>query len=253
MSIASGSSGNCYWVESHGVNLLIDLGVRFKHIHRNLMGQNVSKINAVLVTHAHSDHINEGSKVSLKNFDCPVYMTTGTFSECRDKLCGISNILHFESGDEFKLEHITIESYKTSHDALDSVIYLFDDGESRLGIITDLGIISDDIEKAISTLDVLYMEANYDKTILFSEQCQYPIFLKERIDGVEGHLSNEDSAKALSENYSDSLKYLVLSHISNGSNSEALAMTEFTKAFGNEFPFEIMVAPREKAGSLITL
>lgn len=226
MSIASGSSGNCIYVGTESTHILIDAGISKKKVLEGLNQLNLKAedIDAVLITHEHDDHIG-GLGVLERHRAIPVYGTGGTI----DAISGYSklgkmpdNVLNkFVSGASFKIGDIEIDTTAISHDAAEPVAYTFSSGNSRAGIITDLGVYTDDIISKFSGLDTIFIESNHDINMLMAGP--YPYVLKQRILGHRGHLSNEDCGRLLGQLLNDRTENVFLSHLSKENNFPELA------------------------------
>lgn len=195
-SLASGSSGNCYVVGTEDTVLLVDAGLSGKQIKERLadLDQDINNVNAVLITHEHSDHIKGLSALSKLNR--LIFASEKTFEalnlELDSDLCQ-----SFNPGEQFEIGDILVSTFKTSHDAADPVGYCFESEGKAICIVTDTGYVSEEIKSFISKADILVLEANHDENVL--KMGRYPWFLKQRILSDEGHLSNEAAATALAE------------------------------------------------------
>lgn len=259
-SIASGSSGNCIYIGTEATHLLVDVGISGKKTVEGLnqLGLAGSDIDGILVTHEHSDHIN-GLGVMCRKFGIPVYGTKGTISAIR-KASSLGKIedslFHVVNADEkFILKDITVNPMKISHDATEPVAYRFQYGTKRMAVATDLGIYNDYTVECLKGMDVLLLEANHDINML--QVGPYPYYLKQRILGNRGHLSNELSGKLLSRLLHDNLKSVILGHLSKENNLAELAYEtvrlEISMADNPYKPddFPIYVASRSEISRLV--
>lgn len=259
-SIASGSSGNCVYVGSEATHLLMDVGISGKRIETgvNELGLSVRDIDGIFITHEHADHI-AGLGVIARKYRIPVYATKGTIEAIKNsKSVGKieEELLHTIVPDEqCTIKDLTLYPIRTSHDAADPVAYRIDHGKKRAGLITDLGCYTDYTVECLKGLDVLYLEANHDVHML--QVGPYPYYLKQRILGERGHLSNETAGKLLSRLLHDNMKSIVLAHLSKENNMPELAYESVrvevtvsdTKYSGNDFP--VVVAKRDKVSEAI--
>ena len=257
-SLASGSSGNCYLVRSEKTALLIDAGISAKQITERLkvFGLGVRDISAVLVTHEHSDHI-KGLGTLAKNKDLNIYATAKTFRGCEIDF-GEAKLVSFDAGQSFNIGDIEVSSFSVSHDAADPVGYYFQKDDAKLSIVTDTGKITEQIKTAIRNANILVMESNHDESIL--KMGRYPWFLKQRILGDKGHLSNEAASEALAEIFSQEKnqdllkqKIVLLAHLSKENNFPEMAimtMQNTLQASGLIINREVIVEalPRTQAG-----
>lgn len=225
-SISSGSSGNCTFVGSKNTKLLIDAGISGKKIENGLNSIDVhpEDIEGILVTHEHADHI-MGLGVLARRYNTPIYGTAETINAIlRMKNIGriAEELLHYVVPDEpFQINDITVEPFSTSHDASNPVCYTFQSDGHKVGMATDLGKYDDYIISKLSGSEILLLEANHDINMLMVGG--YPYYLKQRILGDRGHLSNDYSAKLLCKLLHDKLKHITLAHLSKENNYEELA------------------------------
>lgn len=261
-SITSGSSGNCIYVGSSDTHLIIDAGISGKRIENGLneIGLKTSDMNGILITHEHSDHIG-GLGVLARRYGIPIFATKGTIKAISNtrSVGEIPRELFREikSDLEFEINDLTIHPFAVSHDAAEPVAYTISRGEKRIGVATDLGKFDDYTVDNLQDLDVLLLEANHDINML--QVGSYPYYLKQRILGERGHLSNELSGKLLGRLLCDKLKAVMLGHLSKENNYEELAYEtvrlEITMGNTSYKPgdFPITVARRDKVSPLIAV
>ena len=225
-SIASGSSGNCTFVGSTQTKLLVDAGISGKRIENGLNSIEVSPqdIQGVLITHEHADHI-QGVGVLARRYRTPIYGTAETINSIL-KINSIGRIpeelLHYVVPDQaFQINDITVEPFSTSHDASNPVCYTFQADGHKIGMATDLGKYDDYIIGKLAGAEILLLEANHDVNMLMVGG--YPYYLKQRILGDRGHLSNENSARLICKLFHEKLKHITLAHLSQENNYEELA------------------------------
>ncbi len=207
-SIASGSSGNCIYVGSGATHLLVDIGISGKRTESGLndLGITAGDLDGILLTHEHADHIS-GLGVIARKYGVPIYATPGTIRairECRN-VGEIDETLFHEVKEDVKLviKDLTINPMRISHDAAQPVAYRIAYGSKKVGICTDLGIYNDYTVECLKGMDALLLEANHDVNML--QVGSYPYYLKQRIMGDKGHLSNENSGRLLSRVIHDKL------------------------------------------------
>ncbi len=250
ISLQSGSNGNCLYVESRGIRLLVDAGISARQAEDRLLarGREIRGIDALLISHDHTDHTRSMGTFQRK-FSLPVYITEKTLSAVRHRtrLGKVSDIQSFIAGDSIQLAHVTVETLPTPHDGVDGVGFVIDDGERRLGVLTDLGHVFDGLSDVLKTLDAIVIESNYDPAML--ERGGYPEHLKQRIRGPGGHLSNRESAELLSSLSAGSLQWACLAHLSEKNNAPELAIQTHRKLCGNELM--LYVASRYQASECI--
>ncbi len=225
-SIASGSSGNCIYVGSEATHLLVDVGISGKRTESGLnsLGLTGKDLDGILITHEHADHIN-GLGVMARKYEIPIYATRGTIEAIL--ACGTlgklePSLFHEIREDEkFTLKDLTVNPMKISHDAAQPVAYRIAYGGKRVGICTDLGIYNDYTVECLKGMDAVLLEANHDVKML--QVGPYPYYLKPRILGERGHLSNENSGRLLGRILHDKLQAIVLGHLSKENNLPELA------------------------------
>ena len=226
LSIASGSSGNCIYMGEGDTHILIDGGVSCKRITEGLksLGIKPSELSAVCVTHEHSDHVC-GLPVFLKKNHIPVYSARETLEKLKAQgILGESEegLLHSVEPDRpFTVGEMNILPIAISHDAARPLAYRVNCGKKSAAVMTDLGYYSPYIVERMQNLDAVLLESNHDLHML--EAGPYPYYLKQRIMGERGHLSNECAGRLLNEILHDKMKYVMLGHISKENNYDELA------------------------------
>jgi phosphoribosyl 1,2-cyclic phosphodiesterase len=251
ISLQSGSNGNCIYVETGRVKLLFDAGISGSQARRRLAlrGRDIAAVNAVLISHDHADH-SRCMGIFHRKFGLPVYVTDKTYrASCRYKLGEIADLRHFTAGERLRFGQVTVETIPTPHDAEDGVVFVIDDGRHRLGILTDLGHVFSGLEAIVGSLDAVLLESNYDPDMLADSF--YPDWLKRRIAGPRGHISNFEAAEALKSNASGRMKWACLAHLSHDNNTPDLAIGTHRRALGRRMP--IFVATRYEAGNVMEL
>lgn len=218
--LASGSKGNCTYIETEQTKSLIDVGMSNLYIENRLidLGINPDTIQNIFITHTHVDHI-AGLKVFLKKHHPTVFLTMKMYEELRQTVT-------FENyqiiDDDVVIQDTVVSNFKTSHDTEDSVGYIFTNKDKSLVYVTDTGYIQDKNLKKIINKDIYIMESNHDVKLLMDNP-HYPYQTKQRILSDRGHLSNKDSAYYLSNVVGDKTKYIVLAHLSEQNNTPDLA------------------------------
>lgn len=216
-SIASGSNGNCYYVANNDDAVLVDIGINTKHVEIRMarLGINPQSIKAIFITHEHTDHI-RGLSVFCKRYQIPVYLTEGTYKG--SKLHLPDHLIHLIAADESTavgtLNVVGIPKY---HDAKEPCSFMVTDGQYNIAILTDLGQGCDHVKKVIADADVLLLESNYDEEMLHTGRYSY--YLKNRISGGLGHISNGIALQLFLEHRTDRLKHLILGHLSGQNNT----------------------------------
>lgn len=261
-SIASGSSGNCIYVGTDATHLLVDVGISCKRTVEGLnqLGLTGKDIDGILITHEHIDHI-QGLGVMSRKFGIPIYATPGTIQGIKNtKTLGAidEGLFHEIAADEkMILKDIVVNPMKISHDAAQPVAYRFHYGKHKMAVVTDLGTYDDYTIESLRGVEAMVLEANHDINML--QVGPYPYYLKQRILGNRGHLSNESSGKLLSALMHDGLKAVCLGHLSKENNLAELAYEtvrlEITMAENGYKPddFPIYVANRSEISEIVDI
>ncbi|HIQ75683.1 MAG TPA: MBL fold metallo-hydrolase [Candidatus Cottocaccamicrobium excrementipullorum] len=262
VSIASGSSGNCIYVGSERTHVLIDAGISNKRIEQGLneIGLKAGELDGILITHEHSDHI-KGLGVLARKHKIPIYSTAETLEEIAAKASlgqypkelfrPILPDVDFVVGD------LEIKPFRIDHDAANPVAYRVQNGRKSVAVATDMGHYDQYIVNHLQGLDALLLESNHDVRML--ETGPYPYYLKRRILGDHGHLSNETCGRLLNCILHDNLKKILLGHLSKENNYEELAYeTVRLEITQGETPyqagdFSIAVAGRDRMSEIITV
>ncbi|MCP4951200.1 MAG: MBL fold metallo-hydrolase [Proteobacteria bacterium] len=252
ISLQSGSNGNCFYVETEKIRLLIDAGISGKAAQQRLAehGRDIRDVDALFVTHDHSDH-SRCIGVFQRKFGMPIYTTQKTLAAIQQsgKVGTLSEVRFFEAGDVCALGDVHVHSIPTPHDSADGVAFVVDDGRSRVGILTDLGHVFDGLKEVLQTLDGVVLESNYDEQML--ESGPYPHHLKRRIRGIGGHISNREAAKLLNECCAKRLRWACLCHLSHENNSPEIALRTHQAALQKSI--ELYVARRDACSAVMEL
>ncbi len=238
-SLNSGSNGNCYYVGNDSEAILVDAGISCREIEKRMkrLGLQMEKVKAVFVSHEHSDHI-KGLPVLVKKYQLAVYITPGTMRH---------GGLHFEetllknfvAHQPVTIGRLSITAFPKFHDASDPYSFVVSHNNICVGVFTDIGAPCQHLVKYFNQCHAAFLEANYDDEMLDSGS--YPIFLKNRIRGGMGHLSNRQSLALFTTHRSAFLSHLLLSHLSKNNNSPQLVQDLFSAHAGNT---KIVVASR---------
>ncbi len=259
-SIASGSSGNCIYIGSEKTNLLVDAGISAKRIENGLNGLEIhpDTIQGILITHEHSDHVS-GLGILARRYHIPIYATYETAAAIMQiKSLGEipEGLFHYINPDEsFLIQDIEVEPFSTSHDASNPVCYTLNSGNHKIGFATDLGTYDDYIVSKLEESEILFIEANHDVNMLMVGK--YPYYLKQRILGLRGHLSNDTSAELICRLMNQKLKHIFLAHLSKENNYEELAYetvySELLSKGCNTGGFHLSVAHREQPSQMVMI
>jgi phosphoribosyl 1,2-cyclic phosphodiesterase len=249
ISLQSGSNGNCVYVEADGVKLLFDAGISGVQVKERLAqhSRDVAAVDAVLISHDHVDH-SRSMGILNRKFRLPIYATAETYRAAnRYRLGEIDDLRHFRSGETLRFGNVVVETIPTPHDAEDGVVFVVDDGERRLGILTDLGHVFNGLGDVIASLDAVLLESNFDPEMLANGP--YPAWLKQRVAGPAGHISNIEAAELLLASASKRMKWACLGHLSHDNNTPKLALVTHRKILGDRLP--VCVATRYEASGVM--
>ena len=220
-SLGSGSRGNALLVEAGTTRLLIDAGFGPREMSRRLerLGVAADAVDAVLVTHEHSDHIG-GVFACARRFDWAVLLTHGTLAACRNDGVAVRTTI-IDSHESLSVGDICVHPFPVPHDAREPVQFVLADGDRRLAVLTDAGHVTPHMVAMLDDCNALVLECNHDARML--AQGSYPQALKRRIGGLWGHLDNAAAASLLSRIRRSSLRHVVAAHLSEENNCPALA------------------------------
>ncbi|HIT24717.1 MAG TPA: MBL fold metallo-hydrolase [Candidatus Enterenecus avicola] len=247
-TVASGSSGNCSVITDGSTHILIDAGVSARRITTGLkqLGLEPGALSAVLITHEHSDHIS-GIPVLCRQLGVELYTAEETAREiCRKNPELQPRFRVFEPGERFALRDLVVGTFPVSHDCVSPVGYTVTQGERKLTFCTDLGVVTQPVLEAVQGASTLVAEFNYDPEMLRTGP--YPAYLKSRIAGQRGHLSNQVGAKLTRWAVERGTRQVVLAHLSKENNLPATAQRAAQESMpeGMEH-IALRVAPRSEA------
>ncbi len=219
-SLNSGSNGNCYYVGNEREAILVDAGISCRETEKRMtrLGLSMSKVRAIFISHEHGDHI-RGLTVMAKKYQLPVYITPGTFTN--SKLDLPAHLIHnFSSHDIVSIGTLKITCFPKIHDAAEPHSFMVSCGEINVGVFTDLGVVCEQLSLHFQQCHAAFLEANYDEELLNTGG--YPYFLKKRISGGMGHLSNTQALELFTKCRHANLSHLLLSHLSKDNNDPEL-------------------------------
>lgn len=244
--LASGSKGNCTYIETNDTKTLIDVGMSNLYIEKKLisLGINPDDINNIFITHTHVDHV-AGLKVFIKKHHPTVYLTAKMYEELKNDIIDYVII-----EDKVVVSDLTVDYFKTSHDAPDSVGYIFKSGDKEFVYVTDTGYINFKSLKRITNKDFYTFESNHDIELLMNNS-NYPYHIKQRILGDKGHLSNIQCAEYLKKIVGNKTKYIVLAHLSEQNNNPVLALNNVKDKLDSNI--KILVANQNESTELIEI
>lgn len=220
--LASGSKGNSLFVESGDTKLLVDAGLSCRETIARLenLGVSGSDLHGIIVTHEHNDHI-RGAGTIARKYKVPVFLSYAAAKEMSAHFRG-AELVEFESGCSFTFRDVELDPFPITHDSADPVGFVIQSNEARIGIATDLGIVTRLVRDKLQNCRVLVLESNHDERMLADGP--YPWHLKQRIKSRHGHLSNRESVELLSDLLHAGLEGVFLAHLSEINNHPEIAL-----------------------------
>lgn len=259
ISLSSGSSGNCVYIEHQGVHVLVDCGFSGKRIEDLIsdIGESPSDIDAIFLTHEHTDHV-KGAGILSRRYDIPIFANAGTWKGFIPYAGRIDekNIKIFKSNNFINFKNMDILPIDIYHDAKEPVGYVFYLNNKKITCLTDTGFIDDRMLYEIKGSDIYYFEANHDLNAL--KMGPYPFNTKKRIMSKFGHLSNDQAADYLSDILTGEDEYVFLAHLSNTNNTPELSQYTVENALLNcgfdlKEKIKLRVCPRYKPTEVVEL
>lgn len=248
LSLNSGSNGNCYYVGNHLDAVLIDVGLSCREILKRLTTRNIhhQRIRAIFISHEHADHI-RGVDVLSRKLNVPVYITEATHQSGR---LSLSPALRrsFKHNEPIHIHSLLITPFIKSHDAAEPFSFTIQSNDRVVGVFTDIGHVCNELRHHFSKCHAAFLEANYDDEML--QNGPYPYYLKKRISGNEGHLSNHQALELFIQHRAPHLSHLILSHLSRENNHPQLVYDLFHPHAHQTF---IHGASRDEASPLFNL
>jgi phosphoribosyl 1,2-cyclic phosphodiesterase len=252
--LASGSSGNACYVETEDARILIDAGLSCSEMEQRLQEVGVSPfdLDALIITHEHTDHI-KGAGPLARRYDLPVHINRRTFQRARKTLGNLSRPVIFQTGQTLTINHLMVETFTKCHDAVDPFGLVFAFNGMRIGLATDLGRSTSLVEDRLRGCQALIMEFNYDPDML--DDGPYPLEIKRRIKGADGHLSNQQAGDLLRTVSDENLQTVVLAHISETNNHPFKAHQEAANALDARGlrTTNIFISKQDEPGPMIAL
>lgn len=223
-SLSSGSSGNSIYIEADSSRILLDAGKPGSFIESRLreLDRHAADLDGILVSHEHIDHI-QGIGVLARRHKIPVYANEKTWAAMSSKIGPVPDSLLriFDNEEEFYIKDIAVQSFAISHDAADPQGFSLMHAQQSIGFATDLGEMNDAILNRLKKAQLVFLESNYDSDLL--RDGPYPAYLKARVEGSSGHLSNADCAHSLVELAEAGVRHFMLGHLSKTNNTPQLA------------------------------
>ena len=247
-SLNSGSNGNCYYIANESDAILIDTGISCKETEKRMCGLGLSmqKVKAIFISHEHTDHI-KGLPVIAAKYNLPVFITKGTYHKSGLSIAPKA-INWLNPGDSVYVGELCITSFFKQHDAEDPHSFVVAYKGINVGVFTDIGVCCEKLVSHFKICHAAFLESNYDETML--ENGRYPLFLKNRIRGGKGHLSNTQALEIFTTHRPPFMSHLLLAHLSKDNNDPQMVQRLFeTQAKQTK----IIVASRYAATSLYTI
>lgn len=247
--LGSGSSGNSALVCLGDTRILVDAGLSARQLCLRLgeLGVDADGLSGIVLTHEHGDHT-RGLEVFCRKRQIPVYATTLTAAIVRENVPGLA-WRQFDAGASFEVGGIAVDSFSVPHDAVDPVGFRFEGGDSRLGLLSDVGHVTRAILDRLRGVDTLFTEANYDD-VLLQNDTKRPWSTKQRISNRHGHLSNEQTAELVAGIAGPTLNRVILGHLSGDCNTPELALATVEKRLRAEGYAEVAVECAPRTASL---
>ncbi|HLG15380.1 MAG TPA: MBL fold metallo-hydrolase [Blastocatellia bacterium] len=251
--LGSGSTGNSLYIEAGETSVLIDVGLSARETARRMTqaGLDPARVNAIVVTHEHSDHV-RGVGVFARTAEVPVFISPATRDQCRfaqdeDLPWGES----ISSGRSFQIGSLDLHPFTIPHDGVDTVAFTVESAGVKIGMVTDLGYITQLVAEHLRGSDVIILESNHDREML--KTGPYPWAVKQRIASNLGHVSNDETARYLREDFDGCARWIVLAHLSRQCNHPQLARLAAVRALYSRGPLffsdadeRVKVAPPDR-------
>lgn len=244
--LASGSKGNCTYVETSDNKMLIDIGMSNLYVEKKLMSLGVkpSDINSVFITHTHIDHI-AGLKVFINKYNPKIFLTSKMYEDLKNI---IKDYVIIE--EQLNIGDLNVQIFKTSHDASDSLGYIFKNNDKEFVYVTDTGYINSKNLNLLMNKDLYIFESNHDVELLMNNP-HYPYHIKQRILGDKGHLSNVQCGEYLKKVVGNKTQFIILAHLSEQNNNQELALNNIKNNVSTDI--QIMVAAQNDNTELIEI
>jgi phosphoribosyl 1,2-cyclic phosphodiesterase len=238
-SLNSGSNGNCYYIGNDREAILVDAGISCKETEKRMrrLGLSMDKVKAIFISHEHTDHI-KGVQVLSKKYQLPVYITNDTLVNGG---LSLTEQYPFRAYVPVQIGDISVTAFPKFHDAAEPHSFIVTCNEIRIGVFTDIGAPCEHLIKHFQQCHAAFLEANYDEQML--EQGRYPYYLKKRIRGGHGHLSNKQALDLFKTHKPAYMTHLLLSHLSKDNNTPELVLNLFNQHAGET---KIIIASRDE-------
>ncbi|MEP7265835.1 MAG: MBL fold metallo-hydrolase [Bacteroidota bacterium] len=247
-SLNSGSNGNCFYIGNKTEAVLIDAGISCRETEKRMKNLHLSmqQVKAIFISHEHSDHI-RGVQVMATKYKLPVYITPDTLY--RSNLLLEKDIVRsFTANESVQIGNLTVIPFTKHHDAIDPYSFVIEESGTKVGVLTDIGTLCEQVIHHFKQCNAVFLESNYDEQML--EEGNYPLHLKKRIRGGKGHLSNKQALDLFITHRPIFLSHVFLSHLSANNNNAELVHQLFTRHAGKT---KIVVASRYRETPLYTI
>lgn len=247
-SLNSGSNGNCYFIGNGTEAILVDVGISCREVEKRMarLKLPIDRIKAIFISHEHTDHIS-GVEVLSRKYRLPVYITPLTLRNSRLEL-DADLIRPFLANQGVSVGALSVTAFKKFHDASEPHSFIAEGNGIKVGVFTDIGFPCEQVIHYFKQCHAAFLEANYDEQML--EEGRYPYYLKKRISGDKGHLSNAQALKLFIEHKPPFMSHLFLSHLSRDNNSPHMVQELFMKHAGTT---NIIIAPRYSETEIFTI
>ncbi|MGM0558316.1 MAG: MBL fold metallo-hydrolase [Myxococcota bacterium] len=249
--LASGSSGNALFIRVGETRVLVDAGISLRGLESGLagIGEDVDRLDALLLTHEHSDHVRGLERMLRAYPSTTVLATRGTREALDFDLPDVASWTPIEAGRIWGVGDVQFDIFETVHDAAEPIGFRLTSPAFSLGFATDLGFWTDEVADALMGCRVLLVESNYDAQML--QNGPYPRFLKRRISSSKGHLSNDQAGALLRRVAHDELESVVLTHLSEKNNDPDLAVRQAARSLGRDH-VKVVAARRKEPSDVLT-
>jgi phosphoribosyl 1,2-cyclic phosphodiesterase len=247
-SLNSGSNGNCYYVGNESEAVLVDVGISCRETERRMkrIGLSMENVKAIFVSHEHTDHI-RGIAVMAKKYQLPVYITPGTLKH-GGLILESHLVKSFKGFEPVGIGRLSVTAFPKLHDASEPHSFMVSGNDINIGVFTDIGAPCEQLIHYFKQCHAAFLEANYDEELL--DAGRYPYFLKNRIRGGKGHLSNKQALEIFTSHKPSYMSHLLLSHLSKDNNCPKLVHQLFSAQAGST---EIIVASRYQETPVYTI